>query len=151
MFELLSFCLSVRWQKMALLVLRRVGLCVGQNQMCHLCGGNKIELKKCAVGKIKNTEGSAMSVGSVDVQLKYGLYVGHLSKWFVFDLMFKFWSVSRLVNGCPTIGYNSFIPLLFSGLSRQLGWLGATHYSPRIPSPIKTLSNSGLHINSEKG
>jgi len=23
--------------------LRRVGLCVGQNQMCHLCGVNKIE------------------------------------------------------------------------------------------------------------
>jgi len=49
--------LSVRWQKMALLVLRRVGLCVGQNQMCHLCGWLKIELKNCAVGKIKNTEG----------------------------------------------------------------------------------------------
>jgi hypothetical protein len=62
----------VRGQKMALLVLRSVGLSVGQNQMCHLrtslllyfgvrelrlCGGNKIELKKCAVGKIKNTEG----------------------------------------------------------------------------------------------
>jgi len=26
-------------KKMALLVLRRVGLCVGQNQMCHLCVG----------------------------------------------------------------------------------------------------------------
>jgi hypothetical protein len=82
--------LSVRWQKMALLVLRRVGLCVGQNQMCHLCGWLKIELKKCAVGKIKNTEGSAMSVGSVAVQLKYGLYVGHLSKWFVFVNSFNF-------------------------------------------------------------
>ena len=80
----------VRWQKMALLVLRRVGLCFGQNQMCHLCGWLKIELKKCAVGKIENTEGSAMSVGSVAVQLQYGLYVvGHLSKWFVFVLMFK--------------------------------------------------------------
>jgi hypothetical protein len=40
--------------------------------------------KKCAVGKIKNTEGSAMSVGLLVVRLKYGLYVGHLSKWFVF-------------------------------------------------------------------
>jgi hypothetical protein len=69
---------------MALLVLRRVGLCVGQNQMCHLCGGNKIELKKCAVGKIKNTEGSAMSVGLLVVRLQYGLYVVHLSKWFTF-------------------------------------------------------------------
>jgi len=83
----------VRRQKMALLVLRRVGLYVGQNQMCHLCVGNKIELKKCAVGKIKNTEGSATSVGSVAVQLKYGLYVGHLSK-LAFHFMFK---VVRLV------------------------------------------------------
>jgi hypothetical protein len=40
------------------------------------------------VGKIKNTEGSAMSVGSVAVQLKYGLYVGHLSK-LAFHFMFK--------------------------------------------------------------
>ena len=79
--------LSVRLQEMALLVLRRVGLCGGQNQMCHLCLA-KIELKKCAVGKIKNTEGSAMRVGSVAVQLKYGLYVGQLSK-LAFQFMFK--------------------------------------------------------------
>jgi hypothetical protein len=39
------------------------------------------------VGKIKNTEGSAMSVGSVAVQLQYGLYVGHLSK-LAFHFMF---------------------------------------------------------------
>ena len=104
--------MSVRWQKMALLVLRRVGLCVGQNQMCHLCGGNKIELKKCAVGKIKNTEGSAMSVGLLVVRFHYGLYVVHLSKWFVFVFMFKFWSVCSLVNGRPTIGYNLLIGLL---------------------------------------
>jgi hypothetical protein len=38
---------------MALLVLRRVGLRVGQNQMCHLCGWpSKI---KSAVGKILKT------------------------------------------------------------------------------------------------
>ena len=86
----------VREQKMALLVLRRVGLCVGQNQMCHLCGWLKIELKKCAVGKIKNTEGSAMSVGLLVVRFQYGLYVVHLSKWFVLVLLFKFWSVCRL-------------------------------------------------------
>ena len=35
---LLQINLIVRCQKMALLVFRRVGLCVGQNQMCHLCG-----------------------------------------------------------------------------------------------------------------
>ena len=38
---------------MALLVLRRVGLCVGQNQMCHLCGWLKIELKKMCGGENK--------------------------------------------------------------------------------------------------
>jgi len=51
----------------------------------------KLNLKKCAVGKIKNTEGSAMSVGLLAVRLRYGLYVfGQLSKWFVFvnSLMF---------------------------------------------------------------
>ena len=46
-------------------------------------------------------------VGLDAVLLQYGLYVfGHLSKWFVFVLMFKFWSVCRLVYGRPTIGYN---------------------------------------------
>jgi hypothetical protein len=46
------------------------------------------------VGKIKNTEGAAMSVGSVAVQLQYGLYVvGHLSK-LAFHFMFN---VVRLV------------------------------------------------------
>jgi len=46
----------------------------------------QIELKKCAVGKIKNTEGSAMSVGLLFVQLLYRFYVfGHLSKWFTFS------------------------------------------------------------------
>ena len=42
-----------RGQKMALLVLRRVGLCVGQNQMCHLCGWLKLFLKNVRWGKIK--------------------------------------------------------------------------------------------------
>jgi len=96
----------------ALLALRRVGLCVGQSQMCHLCGWHKIVLKNAGGKKIKNI-GSAMSVGLLAVQLKYDLYVGHLSKWFVFVLMFKFWSVGRVVNGRPTIGYNLLIPLTF--------------------------------------
>ena len=38
---------------MALLVLRRVGLCVGQNQMCHLCGWLKLFLKNVRWKKIK--------------------------------------------------------------------------------------------------
>ncbi|HRP54035.1 MAG TPA: hypothetical protein PLI97_11090, partial [Fluviicola sp.] len=48
-----------------------------------------------AVGKIKNTEGSAMSVGLLVVRLKYGLYVGHLSKWFTF---LSFISVASLLS-----------------------------------------------------
>ena len=89
---------------MALLVLRRVGLCVGQNQMCHLCGGNKIELKKCAVGKIKNTEGSAMSVGLLVVRLLYRFYVlCHLSKWFVFVNSFNFLSSVQWLH-CRLLG-----------------------------------------------
>jgi hypothetical protein len=55
------------------------------------CGWLKIELKKCAVGKIKNKEGSvpiAIGIGSVAFQLKYGLYVGHLSK-LALHFMFK--------------------------------------------------------------
>jgi hypothetical protein len=86
----------VRWQKMALLVLRRV--CpdnyrdVGQNQMCHLCGWLKLFLKKCGGEKNKKHR-VGLSVGLLSVSLEYGLYVGHLSKWFVFGFMFKFWSV----------------------------------------------------------
>src|SRR5690554_945053 len=38
---------------MALLVLRRVGLCVGQNQMCQLCGWLKLFLKNVRWEKIK--------------------------------------------------------------------------------------------------
>jgi hypothetical protein len=73
----------------ALLVLPKGWLCVSwQKQMCHLCGWLKLILKKCAVGKIENTEGSAVSVGSVAVLLKYGLYVGQVSK-LVFHFMFK--------------------------------------------------------------
>ncbi|MFQ3576230.1 MAG: hypothetical protein SNJ77_07335, partial [Cytophagales bacterium] len=70
---------------MALLVLRRVGLCVGQNQMCQMCGWLKLNYKKCAVGKIKNIEVLAKSVGLLVVYLLYHLYVCvHPSKWFTF-------------------------------------------------------------------
>lgn len=51
-----------------------------------------------------------MSVGLLLARLKYGLYVGHLSKWIVFVFMFKFWSVCCLWNGRPTIAYNSLLP-----------------------------------------
>jgi hypothetical protein len=74
--------------------------------MCHLCGWLKLFLKKCG-GKKNKKHRVGLSVGLLAVPLQYGLYVfGHLSKWFVFVLMFKFWSVGRLWNGRPTIGYN---------------------------------------------
>jgi hypothetical protein len=69
-------------QKVALLVLRNVGLSVGQNQMCHLCGWLKLFLKKCGGKKNKKLR-VGLSVGLLVARLKYGLYVGHLSKWFV--------------------------------------------------------------------
>jgi hypothetical protein len=61
-----------------------------QKPKCRLRVGRKIELKKMWVGKVKNTKGSAMSGGLLVVHLKFCLYVGHLSKWFVFvnSLMF---------------------------------------------------------------
>ena len=74
--------------------------------MCHLCGWLKLFLKKCG-GEKNKKHWVAWSVGLLVVELKYGLYVGHLSKWFVFGFMFKFWSVYCLWNGRPTIGYNN--------------------------------------------
>jgi len=50
--------LLVRWQEVALLVLPKGRLCeVGAKPNVPLVRLAKIELKKCAVGKIKNTEG----------------------------------------------------------------------------------------------
>ena len=55
------------------------------------------------MGKIKNTEGSAMSVGLLVVRLKYGLYVGHLSKWFVFVFNVQFLVVCLWLH-CRLLG-----------------------------------------------
>jgi len=54
---------------MAKLALLQAWVCVSACEACKCANVRlaKIELKKCAVGKIKNTEGSAMSVGSVAV------------------------------------------------------------------------------------
>ena len=85
-------------------------VCVsGQNQMCRLCGCLKLFLKNAGRQKKIKKHWGGLSVGLLAVPFQYGLYVfGHLSKWFVFVLMFKFWSVYRLRNGRPTIGYNVF-------------------------------------------
>jgi len=73
--------------------------------MCHLCVGRiSISFVRWWKNKKHNV---GQRIGLDAVHLQYGLYVfGHLSKWFVFVLMFKFWSVSCLWNGRPTIGYN---------------------------------------------
>ncbi len=60
-----------------------------------MCGGKKIKIHW--VG---------WSVGLPVVELKYGLYVVHLSKWFVYAIKFKIRSVFCRWNGRPTIGYN---------------------------------------------
>lgn len=72
-------------QKTALWLLP-VGLActVGAKDHVPFVGWHKIELKKCAVGKIKNTEALATSVVLIVVYLLYALYVGHLAKWFTF-------------------------------------------------------------------
>ena len=44
-----------------------------------------------------------MSVGLLVVRLKYGLYVGHLSKWFVFVNSFMFLVVCLLLH-CRLLG-----------------------------------------------
>jgi len=92
---------------MALLHLPKGGLVwSGQRQMCHLCGWLKLFLKKCGGEKNKKHR-VGLSVVLLAVPFEYGLYVFvHLSKWFVFIFMFKFWSVCRFWNGRPTIGYN---------------------------------------------
>jgi hypothetical protein len=52
--------------------------------MCPLCGWPKL-IEKNVGGEIRNTEGSAMSIGLLLVRLQNGLYVsGHLSKLFTF-------------------------------------------------------------------
>ncbi len=73
---------------MALLVLPKGRLCVSAEFQFFLCGGGGN--KKHIVGQ---------RVGLLAVPFEYGLYVFcHLSKWFVFGFMFKFWSGSRLLG-----------------------------------------------------
>ena len=76
---------------MALLALRKVGFAgVGQNQMYTACWLKIALKKKIRVGKNKNI-GLAMSSGLLVVRIFYRFYVcAHLSKWFVFVLLFKF-------------------------------------------------------------
>jgi hypothetical protein len=69
--------LSMRWQNCLVCKLGFVCQLVRFANV-PMSGWQKLNYKKCAIGKIKNTEGSAMSVGLLMVRLKYGLYVfGH--------------------------------------------------------------------------
>src|SRR5690606_28313613 len=61
-----------------------------------------------------------MSVGLLVVRLLYRFYVSvYLSKWFVFVLLFKFWSACCLVDGRSTIGYG---PRIGDGRGFLLVW-----------------------------
>jgi hypothetical protein len=64
--------------KLALLVLRSVGLCFGAKPNVPMCGWLKLFLKKCG-GKKNKKHRVDLSVGLFAVPLEYGLYVGHLS------------------------------------------------------------------------
>ena len=50
-----------------------------------------------------------MSLGLLVVRLKYGLYVGHLSKWFVLVLILNFLSSVQWLQCRFTLTANSFI------------------------------------------
>jgi len=89
------------------------------------------------VGKIKNTEGSAMSVGSIVVQLQYGLYVvGHLSK-LAFHFMFIVVSLVVVVSS---------VRLACNGLQLQeVGDFGALNCLP----PQNLIRSTKLHLTTE--
>ena len=87
----------MRWQKMALLVLRRVGLCVGQNQMCHLCGWLKLFLKNVRWEKIKILKRSLL---------------GRLSAGSFVPLLYVYFCRSFLL--CRLLG----LQVTFSGLAK---------------------------------
>jgi len=90
------------------LALLQAWVCVSA---CAACKCANCVMAEFQVRWGKNKKHSVGQRGGLEaVLLQYGLYVfGHLSKWFVFVLMFKFCSVCRLVSGRPTIGYNLFI------------------------------------------
>jgi hypothetical protein len=101
--------------KTVILVLWRVGelallqawVCVSACAACKCANCAVPEFQNILCGGEKNIKHwVGLRVGLLAVPFEYVRYVGHLSKWFVFVLMFKFWSVSLLWNGRPTIGYN---------------------------------------------
>ena len=99
----------VQWKKMALLVLRRVGLCVGQNQMCHLCGWLKLFLKNVWWEKIK-------------IQKRWLL--GRLSECSLFLSLFS-------VSFCRSFLLCSFFRLAGNGFQLYAGGdFGAIHCQP---------------------
>jgi len=114
-------------EKVALLVLPKGWLCVsGQNQMCHLCGWLKLFLKKCG-GKKNKKHRVGKSVGLLAVPFEYVRYVGDLSKWFVFVLLFKFRMVVVVGTVVLPLAITYIYPLLyfayttkFSGKSASL-------------------------------
>jgi hypothetical protein len=96
--------LSVRWLKSGSFGFAKRWLVFRAKPNVSLVRWAKIVFKKVRWEKNKKHR-----VGFHAVLLEYCLYVFRsLSKWFVFVLMFKFWSVSCLWNGRPTIGYNGF-------------------------------------------
>jgi hypothetical protein len=116
-----------------------LGLCVGLCglQMCQLCVG-RISFFFVRWGKNKK-HSVGQRVGLDAVELQYGLYVfGHLSKWFVFVLMFNFWSVSCLWNGLPTIGYNGL----------QLPEVGDFEDENCLPA-LNLIRSTKLHLTTE--
>ena len=111
----------VRWQKMALLVLGRVGLCIGQNQMCHLCGWLKLFLKNVQWKKIK---------------IKKRWLLGRLSVGSFVPLLYVYFCCSFLL--CRLLG----LQVTFSGLEKVAIFTTKFHMKNRISNIRKTVLRS---------
>ena len=78
-----------------------------------------------------------MSVGLLVVRLKYGLYVGHLSKWFVFVPSFMFLVVYLWLH-CRLLG----LLITVSGLAKLAILTTKLHTKHQCSNIVKTVLRS---------
>jgi len=114
----------VQWEKFGYFGLAKGRLVCRAKPNVPNAGWLKLFLKKCG-GEKNKKHWVGWSVGLPVLELKYGLYVVHLSRWFVYEIRFKFWLVSCRLHCRPTIGYNGF------GLGEGGGFYHKTSYEER--------------------
>ena len=116
--------MSVRWQKMALLVFWALA-CVSEKTKCAICA---VALKFkifCAVGKkLKHRRvGNECRLTRCPIVVSFLCLCSPVKM--VYSL-FKFWLFVRYLHGRFTIGYNSFIPATSLPQYTPSGRIGAT-------------------------